>query len=225
MTRCPGQDMRFWTAEDIFDVRCPYCDNEIEFWKDEPFRLCSSCQKEVRNPRIDLGCAKWCKYSEQCLGRSVGQHLAAEPVVGKLMALIETYVADAPQKRTQAMEVYRIADMLLTAEGGDPCCIKAGALLAGALCDDPAPLNVAKEMLAETALSEEETGKICGLLKIVLVGRKIETTEAEVLHDALLLSTPDFEDKSLFTESGEMIFTLRRKKESEKNQTDDKAEK
>ena len=68
MTRCPGQDQRYWTADDIFDVPCPHCSFVIEFWKDEPFRICRECQKEVRNPRIDLGCAKWCKFGDQCLG-------------------------------------------------------------------------------------------------------------------------------------------------------------
>jgi hypothetical protein len=68
MTRCPGQDQRYWTAEDIFDVPCPHCSFVIEFWKDEPFRICRECQKEVRNPRIDLGCAKWCKFADQCVG-------------------------------------------------------------------------------------------------------------------------------------------------------------
>jgi len=68
MTRCPGQDQRYWTADDIFDVPCPHCSFVIEFWKDEPFRICRECQKEVRNPRIDLGCAKWCKFADECLG-------------------------------------------------------------------------------------------------------------------------------------------------------------
>ncbi|MCP4399478.1 MAG: hypothetical protein GY801_19530 [bacterium] len=66
--RCPGQDMRFWTPEDIFDVICPSCKTEIEFWKDEPARLCPGCKREVRNPKMDMGCAEWCKYADDCLG-------------------------------------------------------------------------------------------------------------------------------------------------------------
>ena len=215
MARCPGQDMRFWTADDIFYVACPYCDTEIEFWKDEPFRLCKSCEKEVRNPRIDLGCAKWCAFADQCLGRSVGQHLAAEPVVDKLTALIEAYAAEAPQKKRQAMEVYRVADMLLTAEGGDPCCIKAGALLAGALCDDEAPLAPAKKMLAETALRDEEIARIGDLLVAVLGGHEINTPEAAVVHDALRLGHPSSGHGELATASGKMMAALRKKKEKQ----------
>jgi predicted amidophosphoribosyltransferase len=66
--RCPGQDMRSWKPEDIFEVACPSCGDEIEFWKDEPVRVCAKCGREIRNPRMDLGCAKWCKSAEQCLG-------------------------------------------------------------------------------------------------------------------------------------------------------------
>ena len=59
--------MRYWKPEDIFTVACPFCQGEIEFWKDEPFRLCPSCRKEVRNPKQDFGCAEWCKHGSECL--------------------------------------------------------------------------------------------------------------------------------------------------------------
>lgn len=69
MPRCPGQDMRYWTPKDIADVRCPNCNKEMEIWKDEPMRICKGCGREVRNPNIDPGCAKWCKYAKECLGK------------------------------------------------------------------------------------------------------------------------------------------------------------
>ncbi len=66
--RCPGQNTQFWKPEDIYDIICPYCRAEIEFWKDEPVRTCPQCKREVRNPKIDLGCAKWCAHAKECLG-------------------------------------------------------------------------------------------------------------------------------------------------------------
>ena len=60
--------MRYWKPEDIFTAPCPHCGAEIEFWKDEPVRLCSACRKEVRNPKTDLGCAEHCKHGPECLG-------------------------------------------------------------------------------------------------------------------------------------------------------------
>jgi hypothetical protein len=30
-------------------------------------RICSRCHHEVRNPRMDLACAKWCASADKCL--------------------------------------------------------------------------------------------------------------------------------------------------------------
>ena len=68
MPRCPGQDPSQWKPEDISEVKCSSCGTTLEFWKDEPERKCSKCGKVVRNPKIDMGCAKWCKFADQCLG-------------------------------------------------------------------------------------------------------------------------------------------------------------
>ncbi len=65
-THCPGQDMRNWKPEDICYIPCPFCENEIEFWKDEPARTCSGCKKEVPNPKIDLSCREWCRNAKKC---------------------------------------------------------------------------------------------------------------------------------------------------------------
>jgi len=67
--RCPGTDMRNWKPEDIYDVKCPWCETEIEFWKDEPLRACPACHRHVPNPKMDVSCIKWCKHSSECPGR------------------------------------------------------------------------------------------------------------------------------------------------------------
>jgi len=68
MVKCPGQDQRFWKPDDIFEVQCPGCGGAIEFFKDEPKLKCRKCRRMVLNLKINLGCAEWCKYAEQCLG-------------------------------------------------------------------------------------------------------------------------------------------------------------
>ncbi len=87
--RCPGQDMRYWTPEDIAFVPCPFCDREIEFWRDEPFRLCPGCRREIKNPHRDLGCAKWCKQAHACLGTRPDDPSQAETVCERLLAVLE----------------------------------------------------------------------------------------------------------------------------------------
>ena len=63
--RCPGQDMRFWKPGDIFETQCPKCGARVEFFKDEVKRRCR-CGHEIVNSKLDLGCAQWCPYAEQC---------------------------------------------------------------------------------------------------------------------------------------------------------------
>ncbi len=31
--KCPGQDSQYWKAGAVFDVKCPKCGNEVEFFK------------------------------------------------------------------------------------------------------------------------------------------------------------------------------------------------
>lgn len=67
MFKCPGQDQRFWKPEDIFEAKCPNCGASMEFWKDDPKLKCRKCNRVITNPKLDLGCAKWCKYADKCL--------------------------------------------------------------------------------------------------------------------------------------------------------------
>lgn len=66
-TKCPGQDTRYWKAEDIHEQPCPFCDESIEFWKTDLRLRCPNCKQKVVNPRFNLGCAQWCAYADQCL--------------------------------------------------------------------------------------------------------------------------------------------------------------
>lgn len=67
-TKCPGQDMRYWTADDVYEEKCPECGNEIEFFKTDIRLRCRNCKTRVANPKFNMGCAEWCAYAEQCLG-------------------------------------------------------------------------------------------------------------------------------------------------------------
>ncbi len=52
--RCPNQDMRIWKTRDIFEVQCPHCGQEMEFWKDDHSRTCEDCGQVVNNPHKPL---------------------------------------------------------------------------------------------------------------------------------------------------------------------------
>lgn len=66
--KCPGQDSRFWKQEDIYEVSCPECGQDVEFFKDDTSRKCTYCGHRFPNPQMDLGCAAYCQFAEQCLG-------------------------------------------------------------------------------------------------------------------------------------------------------------
>lgn len=76
--KCPGQDMRSWRPGDIFDVECPFCGNQVEFFKDEIKHKCSRCSKEVPNPRKNFSCVLWCEYAKQCVGEKLHRKLVEE---------------------------------------------------------------------------------------------------------------------------------------------------
>jgi ribosomal protein S27E len=75
--KCPGQDTRFWKKGDVFDVPCPGCGREVEFFKDDVRRRCR-CGRTIVNPKLDLACAEWCQHAEKCLGELPESPLAAK---------------------------------------------------------------------------------------------------------------------------------------------------
>ncbi|MCK5837018.1 MAG: phosphohydrolase [Desulfobacula sp.] len=66
--KCPGQDTQYWNGDAIFETQCPECGHPMEFFKDDATRRCTHCKKKIVNPRMDFGCAAYCKFAEQCLG-------------------------------------------------------------------------------------------------------------------------------------------------------------
>jgi hypothetical protein len=65
--RCPGQDLRHFNPDDVYEVPCPSCRARVEFFRDDRSRKCPSCGARFRNPRIDMRCAEWCPYARECL--------------------------------------------------------------------------------------------------------------------------------------------------------------
>ena len=114
--RCPGQDMRFWTAEDVFDVRCPHCGKDLEFFKDEPYRTCKSCRKKVSNPRLDLGCAKWCAYGEQCLEQAAGASEETGSLCQRITDQMKAVFGDDQRRIDHALAVLSYAEQIMETE-------------------------------------------------------------------------------------------------------------
>jgi hypothetical protein len=198
--KCPGQDQRYWTPDAIFDVQCPYCGRAIEFWKDEPSRICRGCAREVRNPRIDLACAEWCAEAEACLGHSVDGTGVAEPVVERLMALLEQRLSDEPERLHRARRVCARVDTLLQSQTAEPSIAKPAALLAGAVLrsgdsgrdagvpiGEPALLesDLLSELLCVAGIANDEAKKIEQTIRSVFSARQQGNAEVELVRAAM----------------------------------------
>jgi anaerobic ribonucleoside-triphosphate reductase len=64
--KCPGIDTQFWKPGDIFTIKCPKCDVDLEFFRDDAKRKCPKCGEQYFNPKIKTDCLEYCKYADQC---------------------------------------------------------------------------------------------------------------------------------------------------------------
>ena len=196
--RCPGMDVRFWKPKDIFDLRCPHCGTTIEFWKDDPNRTCAGCGKAISNPHIDLGCAKWCQYAEECLGTASDVSVADVPVIERLTAVLTRELQNNPHALQRARKVCAQTEALLHETGGDPRIIKSAALVLGSLlqngnggnpnfrlADTFEPPDRLKALLTEAGIEETSAEKVYHLVNAVMSGQTQDTPEFAVVWKAL----------------------------------------
>ncbi len=179
--RCPGQDMRFWKPEDIFTLKCPHCGNEMEFWKDEPFLLCRKCRNEIKNPRIDLGCSKWCKFADQCLGRAAPGESAA-PVIEKIKALLRSQFKPGADAMAKLDNSCRLADEILGGTKCDPCVVKTSLALllfsAGAKMRE----DEIHGLLGKAGIGDGQQEKIVAIVKAAVSGADSDSEELKAVR-------------------------------------------
>ncbi len=210
MFRCPGQDQRFWKPEDIFEVQCTGCGGAIEFFKDEPKLKCRKCGQMVVNPKIDLGCAEWCQYAEQCLGVDVVKNLKI--MRDKLIGRMKNVFGEDQKRIEHALAVLDYAEQIQNVEGGDPLIVRAAAILhdigiheaerkygssAGNYQEVEGP-PIAEEILKKFDISAEAVEHICRIIANHHSAKDIDTIEFRVVWDAdWLVNIPtDFKDAS-----------------------------
>ncbi len=204
MIKCPGQDQRFWKPDDIFDVKCPNCGQPVEFFKDEPKLKCKSCGEIIVNPRIDLGCAKWCRYAEQCLGVLAAPNLNV--LRDKLIDETKKVFGADVKRINHALSVLDYAEKIQQVEGGDPLVVKAAAILhdigiakAESKYGSSAPKYqeiegpiIAREILGKYELDNETIEHVCRIIANHHSAKNIDTIEFRIVWDAdWLVNIPD----------------------------------
>jgi hypothetical protein len=215
MFRCPGQDQRFWKPDDIFDIECPGCGTVIEFWKDEPRLKCPRCKCFIANPRLDLGCAKWCTHAPQCMGTSPDKEHG--DLCSRLIGEMREIFADDGGRINHALKTLKYAESIQIVEGGEPLVVKAAAILhdisvpgSHPAQTDAEPSRIEAVRLAEGILNKqgvntEMTREICDIITAHHCGKGADCLEFRILSDAHKLA--DFQ--TIFTSVGKNTASAR----------------
>ncbi len=174
--KCPGQDTRYWKADDIFTVECPKCGAEIEFFKDDTRRRCAWCGHLFYNPRIELGCAEYCQYADKCVPELMAERRAMANFRERLLARVKALKGEAAGPRLEQALKYAVD--LLKAEGGDPKVVFAAVLLDGLSSEQ------ARELLAELEAEPEIAAQV---LELLTGAAPADDANRQIFQDVLAL--------------------------------------
>jgi hypothetical protein len=209
--RCPGQDSRYWKEGAIFEAPCSACNNPVEFFKDEATRRCKKCGHKMVNPRMDFGCAAYCKFAEQCLGELPPELLAQKNELLKDRVALEMkrYFKQDFKRIGRATKTARHADQIGREEKGDLAIILAAAYLHDIGIHeaekknpsvDPRALEeegppIAREILDRLGAKKELTDEVCAMIARHHHPRPEETVNFKVVHDAARIASLEEKQK------------------------------
>jgi hypothetical protein len=185
--KCPGQDSQYWKPGAIFEVKCPKCGAEVEFFKDDPTRKCPQCGHRFLNPGLDFGCASYCPYAEQCIGNLPPELLAQKENLLKDRVAIEVkrYLKRDFKGVGHAIRVARYAERIGREEGGNLAVILCAAYLENIEPDShEKSVSVAREILTRLGAKESLMGEVGDLLSSDHAPGADDPIDLRVLHDA-----------------------------------------
>jgi len=201
--KCPGQDTRYWKPGAIFEVTCPECGNEVEFFKDDTTRLCKKCGHRFLNPEMDFGCASYCQYAEQCLGDLPPELLADRDDLLKDRVALEMkrYFGHDFKRIGHAANVARYAEQIVKEEKGNPAVVLCVAYLhdigiheaerkynsTAARYQHKEGPPIARDILTRLGAREELTDEVCDIIGRHHHPRDEETLNFKILYDSDLI--------------------------------------
>ncbi len=202
--KCPGQDSRYWSGEDVFEADCPNCGHSVEFFKDDSQQKCRECGHRMLNPKMDFGCASYCPHAEQCLGSMPPELIAKQGDLFKdrVGLAMRKYFAEDTEHIQHALDVAEHAEIIgKEQKDGDMMVIMAAALLheiglknalkkynsstAKYLHLEGPPL--AEKILTDLKAPQELIDEVCDIISHYQWPGDEETVNFKVLHDAALI--------------------------------------
>ena len=184
--KCPGQDTQYWNNEAIFETECPECGHIIEFFKDDATRKCPNCKKKIVNPRMDFGCASYCKFAEQCLGTLPEEFIAQRNDLLKDRVAVEAkkYLGTDFKLIGHASRTANFAEKIGKLEKADLAAVLCAAYLYNIEgSDKKACLNTAEQIMTQLGAQKQLIKQVLELVS----GSGQDTQEdinKMVLHDA-----------------------------------------
>ncbi len=209
--KCPGQDTRYWGKDSIFEAKCPNCGNTVEFFKDDTVRRCKVCGHKFLNPKMDFGCAAYCKYAEQCLGGLSPELIAQREGLLKERVAIEMkrYFGSDFRRIAHATRVARYAERIGKEEGADMAVVMAAAYLhdigikeaerrynsSDAKYQEELGPPIARDILERLGAKKELIDEVCDIIEHHHHPRDKESRNFMVLYDADLIANLEEEGK------------------------------
>ncbi len=201
--QCPGQDSRYWDGAAVFEAECTKCGHIVEFFKDDSTRKCSNCGNKMINPKMDLGCASYCPYAEQCLGSMPPELLAKkkELLVERVPIEMKRYFESDFKRIGHATKVARYAEKICKEEEAHPVVTTLAAYLhdigikeaerkhgsASAEHQHEEGPPVAREILEKLGAEEGIIAEVCDIIGHHHTPRQEETANFKVIYDADLI--------------------------------------
>jgi len=202
--KCPGQDSRFWQPGAIFEAQCPHCGHAVEFFKDESTRKCRHCGQKFVNPKMDFGCASYCKFAEQCLGELTPELLAKrEDLLKDRVAIEMKKVFQRDFKRiARSTKVARYAEEIVKGEGGDPAVVLCAAYLhdvniqtsqlqghsASTGIQEQGGVEIAREILVRLNARPDLVSEVCNIVAQQPEPPQDANINSKIVYDAKLLT-------------------------------------
>lgn len=209
--KCPGQDSRYWKPGAIFNTRCPKCEQEVEFFKDDTTRKCNHCGHRFVNPKMDFGCAAYCQYAEQCIG-DLPPEVAAQQedfLKDKVAVEMKRYFKRDFKRIGHASRVARYAERIGKAEQANLAVVLTSAYLhdIGIVEAERKHQNVspkyqhmegppiARSILEKLGAKEELIREVCDIIGHHHWPRDQESVNFKVLYDADLIANLEEKQK------------------------------
>jgi putative nucleotidyltransferase with HDIG domain len=235
--KCPGQDTQYWNANSIFNVKCPECGASVEFFKDDTARKCGKCRHKFVNPKMDFGCAAYCKFAKNCIDTLPEEFLKKRDdlLKEKIETEIKKYFGADFKRVSHALNVARYADKIGKKEGGNMAVVMASAYLhdigipeaekkyksAAAKHHEVIGSPIAKNILSKLNAPDNLIKEVRDIIERHHTPLKEETLNFKILYDADLIVNLEEKNKKepidyqkLQKTADKLFFTKAGKKEA-----------